>query len=370
MHETANIDSPIDCGIDAPIDRSAFRFCVAPMMDWTDRHDRYFLRLISRHARLYTEMVTADAVRFGCRDRLLGFDKAEHPLGLQLGGSEPNALAEAAQIGESYGYDEINLNIGCPSHRVQSGRFGACLMQEPKLVADCVAAMRAAVKIPISIKCRLGVDEQEPRKSLFELVEQTAAANCHIFIVHARKAWLSGLSPRQNRDIPPLDYELVYELKKTYPQLTIILNGGIETLQAAGAHMPHVDGVMLGRAAYKRPYMLADVDALFYGDMRKPLSREEIICALIPYAENLVRQNVPLHALTRHLMGLYAEQPGARIWRQWLSEHAPRAKADVNVLSTFLTAQKMRTYESQAHESRTLESQAHESQAAQAYECA
>lgn len=364
MHEKTDIDNSIDKPINPPIDRRAFRFCVAPMMDWTDRHDRYFLRLISRHARLYTEMVTADAVRFGCRDRLLGFDKAEHPIGLQLGGSEPDALTQAAQIGEAYGYDEINLNIGCPSHRVQSGRFGACLMQEPQLVAACVAAMRAAVKIPISIKCRLGVDEQEPREALFELVAQTAAAGCHIFIIHARKAWLSGLSPRQNRDIPPLDYELVYELKKTYPHLTIILNGGIETLQAARAHLPHVDGVMLGRAAYKRPYMLADVDALFYGDTRKPLSREEIICALIPYAENLVRQNVPLSALTRHLMGLYAAQPGGRIWRRWLSEQAPRAKADARFLSNLLTAMQTRPHKLQMHESQTPESRIPEIQAA------
>ena len=242
------------------------RFSVAPMMDWTDRHDRYFMRLMSKRARLYTEMVTADAVRFGDRDKLLSYNKEEHPLALQLGGSDPQALAEAAKIGEDYGYDEINLNVGCPSDRVQSGQFGACLMQEPNLVADCVAVMAAAVKVPVTVKSRIGVDDQEPREALFTLVEKSKSVGIGHFIVHARKAWLDGLSPKENRDIPPLDYGLVYQLKQAHPDLLISINGGIETLQDCAAHLSKTDGVMLGRAPYKNPYLLASVDAQLFGD--------------------------------------------------------------------------------------------------------
>ncbi|MCH1567983.1 MAG: tRNA dihydrouridine(20/20a) synthase DusA [Alphaproteobacteria bacterium] len=312
------------------------RFSVAPMMDWTDRHDRFFMRLMSKRARLYTEMVTADAVRYGNRDKLLAFNEQEHPLALQLGGSSPEALAEAAKIGEDYGYDEINLNVGCPSDRVQSGSFGACLMQEPDLVADCVAAMRAAVKLPITVKSRIGVDDQEPREALFTLVEKCKSAGITHFIVHARKAWLDGLSPKENRDIPPLDYELVYQLKRAHADLLISINGGIETLADSKTHLAQTDGVMLGRAPYKNPYLLASVDGVLFGDSAPPPTREEIVEQLIPYAETLVTNGTPLHALTRHVMGLFQGLPGGRLWRRHLSENAPRRGDDPMVLQEAL----------------------------------
>ena len=312
------------------------RFSVAPMMDWTDRHDRFFLRLMSQRARLYTEMVTANAIRFGERAKLLDFNAEEHPLALQLGGSEPDALAEAAKIGADWGYDEINLNVGCPSDRVQSGSFGACLMQEPQLVADCVAAMRAVVDIPVTVKSRIGVDDQDPHEALFTLVEKCAAAGVTHFIVHARKAWLEGLSPKENRDIPPLDYPLVYQLKQAHPDLLISINGGIETLDDSAAHLKQVDGVMLGRAAYKNPYLLADVDASLFGETAPSPTRQEIVEQLIPYAERLVAKGTPLHALTRHVMGLFQGQPGGRIWRRHLSENAPRRGDDPRVLAEAL----------------------------------
>ena len=314
----------------------SIRFSVAPMMDWTDRHDRYFLRLMSRRARLYTEMVTANAVRFGDREKLLDFNAEEHPLALQLGGSAPEALAEAARIGEDWGYDEINLNVGCPSDRVQSGQFGACLMQEPDLVAECMAAMRDAVAIPVTVKSRIGVDEQDPQKALFTLVEKCKAAGVTHFIVHARKAWLEGLSPKENRDIPPLDYELVYQVKAAHPELLISINGGIEDLAESAAHLEKTDGVMLGRAAYKNPYLLAAVDAALFGDTQAAPSREEIVEQLIPYAERLVATGTPLHALTRHVMGLYQGQPGGRLWRRHLSENAPTRGDDPQVLKEAL----------------------------------
>jgi tRNA-dihydrouridine synthase A len=308
------------------------RFSVAPMMDWTDRHDRYFMRLMSKRARLYTEMVTADAVRFGDRDKLLSYNKEEHPLALQLGGSDPQALAEAAKIGEDYGYDEINLNVGCPSDRVQSGQFGACLMQEPDLVADCVAVMAAAVKVPVTVKSRIGVDDQEPREALFTLVEKCKSVGISHFIVHARKAWLDGLSPKENRDIPPLDYGLVYQLKQAHPDLLISINGGIETLGDCETHLAKTDGVMLGRAPYKNPYLLASVDAQLFGDADIAPSREEVVAELIPYAEKLVANATPLHALTRHVMGLFQGLPGGRLWRRHLSENAPRRGDDPQIL--------------------------------------
>jgi len=308
------------------------RFSVAPMMDWTDRHDRYFMRLMSKRARLYTEMVTADAVRFGDRDKLLAFNIEEHPLALQLGGSDPQALAEAAKIGEDYGYDEINLNVGCPSDRVQSGQFGACLMQEPDLVADCVAAMAAAVKLPVTVKSRIGVDDQEPHEALFKLVEKCKSVGISHFIVHARKAWLDGLSPKENRDIPPLDYGLVYQLKQAHPDLLISINGGIETLGDCETHLAKTDGVMLGRAPYKTPYLLASVDAQLFGDADTAPSREEVVKQLIPYAEKLVANGTPLHALTRHVMGLFQGLPGGRLWRRHLSENAPRRGDDPQIL--------------------------------------
>jgi tRNA-dihydrouridine synthase A len=311
---------------------ASHQFCVAPMMDWTDRHDRFFLRLITRHARLYTEMVTADAIRFGDRARLLDFDAAEHPLALQLGGSDPVTLAEAAKIGEDWGYDEINLNVGCPSDRVQSGQFGACLMQEPDLVADCVAAMAAAVKLPVTVKSRIGVDDQEPHEALFTLVEKCKSVGISHFIVHARKAWLDGLSPKENRDIPPLDYGLVYQLKQAHPDLLISINGGIETLGDCETHLAKTDGVMLGRAPYKTPYLLASVDAQLFGDADTAPSREEVVKQLIPYAEKLVANGTPLHALTRHVMGLFQGLPGGRLWRRHLSENAPRRGDDPKIL--------------------------------------
>ncbi|MEC7163264.1 MAG: tRNA dihydrouridine(20/20a) synthase DusA [Pseudomonadota bacterium] len=311
---------------------ASHQFCVAPMMDWTDRHDRFFLRLITRHTRLYTEMVTADAIRFGDRARLLDFDVAEHPLALQLGGSDPTTLAEAAKIGEDWGYDEINLNVGCPSDRVQSGAFGACLMREPGLVAACMAAMRKAVKIPVTVKCRIGVDDQDPETALPQLVSSCRDAGVEVFIIHARKAWLEGLSPKENREIPPLDYPLVYRLKQRFPDLRIIINGGIETLDQMQTHLKKVDGVMVGRAAYKTPYFLADIDRLIFGAGEAPLSRDEIVERLIPYAEKLVAQNTPLHALTRHLMGLYQGCPGGRLWRRYLSENAVGANVPAAVL--------------------------------------
>lgn len=302
------------------------------MMDWTDRHDRFFLRLISRRALLYTEMVTTGAVLYGDRQRLLGFDVAEHPVAVQLGGSEPAELAEAARIAADFGYDEVNLNVGCPSDRVQSGRFGACLMREPDLVARCIEAMRRAVSVPVTVKCRIGVDEQEPEEALPAMARAVREAGCETLIVHARKAWLEGLSPKENRDIPPLDYPLVYRLKQAMPQMEIIVNGGIATLDEAADHMARVDGAMLGRAAYQNPYLLAEADARFYGERAAPLSRHEVLEAFLPYVERELAQGTHLHAMTRHILGLFQGQPGARAFRRHISENAPRAGAGVEVI--------------------------------------
>ncbi len=314
------------------------RFCVAPMMDWTDRHDRFFLRLISRHALLYTEMVTTGAVIHGDREHLLGFHAQEHPVALQLGGSDPKALAEAARIGAAFGYDEINLNVGCPSDRVQSGRFGACLMREPGLVGDCVAAMKAAVRIPVTVKCRIGVDDQEPAEALPHFIETVAEAGCRTFIIHARKAWLQGLSPKDNRSVPPLDYPLVYGIKRARPDLEIVLNGGIGDLDQAGAHLDHVDGVMLGRAAYQNPYLLSAVDGRFFGEARPAPLRAEIVAGLETYTEAHLAAGGRLHQVTRHIVGLYQNVPGARIWRRILSEDGPRPEADFSVIRRALAA--------------------------------
>jgi tRNA-dihydrouridine synthase A len=300
------------------------------MMDWTDRHCRVLHRLLSSRARLYTEMITAEAVLHGDRKRLIGFSDIEHPVALQLGGSEPDKLAAAAKIGADFGYDEINLNVGCPSDRVQSGCFGAALMCEPERVADCVAAMRAAVSIPVTVKCRIGVDDQEPREVLPAFVEACAKAGVDTFAVHARKAWLSGLSPRENREVPPLDYGLVYELKRARPELTIIINGGIASLDEADAHLGHVDGVMLGRAAYQTPAMLLDVDARFFGADRRDLS--EAVEAYVDYVAARLDHGVPLNAMTKHMLGLFHGRPGARLFRRHLSENATRKGADLAVL--------------------------------------
>ena len=302
------------------------------MMEWTDRHCRYFLRLISRQTFLYTEMVTAEAVLYGNRERVLGFSEEEHPVGLQLGGSDPKRLAEAAKIGAAYGYDEINLNIGCPSDRVQSGRFGACLMAEPDLVARCVAAMGEAVDRPISVKCRIGIDDQDAEESLDEFIDLVAQAGCATFIVHARKAWLGGLSPKENRDVPPLDHGRVRRLKTRRPDLEIILNGGIESFAAACKQLPDVDGVMLGRAAYADPYLLAEVDRAIFGDRQAPPSRLDVLDRFVPYVEAGLSRGVRLNAMTRHILGLFHGCPRARAFRRHLAENAPGDGAGLEVL--------------------------------------
>jgi tRNA-dihydrouridine synthase A len=311
---------------------SLHRFAVAPMMEWTDRHCRYFLRLISKHAFLYTEMITAEAVLYGDRERVLGFDEAEHPVGLQLGGSDPDKLGRAAKIGADFGYDEINLNIGCPSDRVQSGRFGACLMAEPKLVADCVAAMAESSGVPVTVKCRIGIDDQDAEESLDRFIDDVAKVGCSTFIMHARKAWLEGLSPKQNRDVPPLDYDRVYRLKQRRPELEIILNGGIESFAAAKAQLAQVDGVMLGRAAYADPYLLAEVDGALFGDAKMPPSRLDVLDAFRPHVEDQLAGGVRLNAMTRHILGLLHGQPRARAFRRHLAENAHVAGAGVEVL--------------------------------------
>ena len=302
------------------------------MMEWTDRHCRYFMRLISRHAFLYTEMVTAEAVLYGDKERVLGFDAAEHPVGLQLGGSDPAKLAEAARIGEDFGYDEINLNIGCPSDRVQSGRFGACLMAEPQLVADCVKAMADAVSVPVTVKCRIGIDDQDAEESLDTFIDTVADAGCETFIVHARKAWLDGLSPKENRDVPPLDYDRVHRLKARRDDLTIIINGGIASLAEAEPHLEQLDGVMFGRAAYADPYLMSEVDGTLYGEQASPPSRAAVLNAFLPYVERELDRGVRLNAMTRHILGLFHGQPRARAFRRHIAENAHLDGAGIEVL--------------------------------------
>jgi len=301
------------------------------MMEWTDRHCRYFLRLISRRTFLYTEMVTAEAVLYGNRERVLGFSPEEHPVGLQLGGSDPKKLAEAAKIGADYGYDEINLNIGCPSDRVQSGRFGACLMAEPDLVAEAVAAMGEA-GLPVTVKCRIGIDDQDAEASLDRFVDRVAEAGCRTFIVHARKAWLKGLSPKENRDVPPLDYGRVVRLKQRRPDLEIVLNGGIESFATAEAQLPLVDGVMLGRAAYADPYLLAEVDRALFGSTETPPSRLDVLDRFVPYVKAQLGKGARLNQMTRHMLGLFHGQPRARAFRRHLAEHAHLDGAGLEVL--------------------------------------
>jgi tRNA-dihydrouridine synthase A len=309
------------------------KFCIAPMMDWTDRHCRVFHRVLTRRALLYTEMVTADAVIHGKRDQLIGFTDVEHPLALQLGGSDPVKLAAAARIGADWGYDEINLNVGCPSDRVQGGQFGACLMATPELVAECVAAMRGAVSVPVTVKCRLGIDDQDTEADFERFITIVSGAGCGTFIVHARKAWLKGLSPKENRDIPPLDYARVYRLKAAHPDMAIILNGGLATLESAHATLDRVDGVMLGRAAYQTPYdALAGADRLFFGEPGDPPTREEVVYALLPYAAAHIARGGRLGNITRHVLGLYHGRPRGRLFRRYLSEHATRPGAGVEVL--------------------------------------
>ncbi len=297
-----------------------FTVSVAPMMDWTDRHCRWFHRRLSKHALLYTEMVVADAVIHGDKDFLIAYNPEEHPVALQIGGSDPVKLAKASKVGEQFGYDEININIGCPSDRVQSGRFGACLMAEPDLVAECYSAMSEAVNIPVTVKCRLGIDDQDLDKSLPEFIEKVSAAGCRHYIIHARKAWLKGLSPKENRDVPPLDYSLVHQMKALYPELNIALNGGVKTLEEGKKNALGLDGVMLGRAAYHTPWILKDIDELFYGGTTFKETREDIVKELIEYAKRKQDIDRSTKALIRHIMGIYAGQPGARLWRRTLSE--------------------------------------------------
>src|SRR5579871_1902547 len=308
------------------------RFCVAPMMDWTDRHCRSFHRRMTRHGRLYTEMLTTPAIIHGDRRRLLAFDASEHPVALQLGGSEPRDLAISAGIGEDFGYDEINLNVGCPSDRVREGRFGACLMAEPELVASCVAAMKRAVAIPVTVKCRIGIDDQDAEAALDALAHAVVAAGADALIVHARKAWLNGLSPKENRDIPPLDYARVYRLKASMPEVPVIINGGIDSLEEAKQHLAHVDGVMLGRAAYQEPWRLLTVDSELFGEAAPCATMKDVFAAMLPYVERELASGTRLHAITRHFVGAFHGVPGARAFRRHLAENGVKAGAGVEVL--------------------------------------
>ncbi|WP_342710835.1 tRNA dihydrouridine(20/20a) synthase DusA [Bradyrhizobium sp. B124] len=309
-----------------------YRFSVAPMMDWTDRHCRVFHRLMSRRARLYTEMLTTGAIIHGDRVRLLGFDASEHPVALQLGGSDPRDLAAAAQIGEDFGYDEINLNVGCPSDRVKDGRFGACLMAEPALVAEGVAAMKRTVKIPVTVKCRIGIDDQDPEVALDTLARGVIAAGADALVVHARKAWLNGLSPKENRDIPPLDYDRVYRLKAALPEVPIIINGGITSMAEAKQHLAHVDGVMLGRAAYQEPWRLLTVDSELFGETPPHATMKDVFAAMLPYIERQLVEGTRLHSITRHFVGAFHGVPGARAFRRHLAENGVRPGAGTDVL--------------------------------------
>lgn len=309
------------------------RFSIAPMMDWSDHNCRYFWRLLTKQALLYTEMVTTGALIHGDRKRFLHFNREEHPVALQLGGSDPKDLARCARWAQEWGYDEVNINCGCPSDRVQSGMFGACLMGKPNLVADCVKAMMDSCDIPVTVKHRIGIDHMESYEQLLAFIEPVAAAGCSVFIVHARKAWLQGLSPKENREIPPLNYPWVYQLKKDFPHLTIVVNGGIQTIEECQDHLEHVDGVMLGREAYQNPWMLAQVDEALFG-MDSPLkSRDDVIAELLPFAEQHLAQGGQLNHITRHILGLYQGIPGARKFRRHLSENAYKKEAGISILA-------------------------------------
>ena len=317
----------------ATLDR---RLSVAPMMDWTDRYDRFFLRLITRRTLLYTEMVPSGAILHGERDRFLAFDPAEHPVALQVGGADPAELAEVARIAAGYGYDEINLNVGCPSDRVQNARFGACLMADPPLVASCIGAMQDAVAIPVTVKCRIGIDDRDSYEHLLDFVDTVAATGCRSFTVHARKAWLQGLSPKQNREIPPLRYGEVHRLKRERPELEIVINGGLLSLDAAEAELAEVDGAMIGRAAYQDPYILAEADRRIFGDPHPIPSRREIVLGLLPYAERVCADGRSIRSLTRHILGLFNGLPGARAWRRHLSEAPTRPGAGPEIIEEAL----------------------------------
>jgi tRNA-dihydrouridine synthase A len=313
-------------------------FAVAPMMDWTDRHCRVFHRQLTRHALLYTEMVTAQAIRHGDRQRLLCFDPREQPVALQVGGSDPKLLAEAAKWGEDFGYVEINLNVGCPSDRVQEGRFGACLMAEPELVAECIAAMQRTVRIPVTVKHRIGIDDQDTEESLDRFVRHVAKTGCRTFIVHARKAWLKGLSPKENREIPPLDYDRVHRLKASFPHLKIILNGGLPDVRTAISHIGALDGIMLGRAAYQTPWILSEVDPAIYGSSSSVTTRAAAVEAMRPYIAEELARGVWLSHITRHMLGLFHGEPGGRWWRRILSEEAHKPGAGLEVIDKALVA--------------------------------
>jgi tRNA-dihydrouridine synthase A len=313
-----------------------YRFSIAPMMEWTDRHCRFFHRLLTRRTLLYTEMITTGAVLHGDRARLLAFDPAEHPVALQLGGSDPRQLAQCARIAADLGYDEVNLNVGCPSDRVQEGRFGACLMAEPALVGDCVAAMTGSVKIPVTVKCRIGIDEQDPEEALETLTNAVEQAGVAALIVHARKAWLAGLSPRENRDVPPLDYARVYRLKAAHRGLAVVINGGVLDLDQVRTHLAHLDGVMMGRAAYQEPWRLLEVDLLLFGEPARFASPREAAEALIPYLERELARGTRLHAITRHVLGMFRGVPGARAFRRHLATEGVKPGADAHTFRAAL----------------------------------
>lgn len=313
------------------------RLCIAPMMEYTDRHDRYILRLLSRHTLLYTEMLTTGAILNGDHERFLAHHPCEHPLAVQLGGSDPTALAQCSRIAADAGYDEVNLNVGCPSKRVKSGRFGACLMTEPALVAECVGAMGEAAALPVTVKTRIGVDEHDSYEALAQLVETVSGAGCTTWIIHARKAWLNGLSPKENRSLPPLNYEIVHRLKRDFPDLEIILNGGIQTLEDVQFHLERTDGVMMGREAYRNPYLLSNADALIFGDEHPVPSRQEVVERVIPYVESQMLLGVPLTRITRHLLGLFQGRPGAKSWRRHISENAHKPGANAEVVAHALS---------------------------------
>ncbi len=307
-------------------------FCVAPMLDWTDRHERYLLRLLSKNAVLYTEMVTTGALIHGERDRYLKYNKEEHPVALQLGGSDPKAMSDCAKMAEDYGYDEVNINVGCPSDRVQNGAFGACLMAEPELVAENVSAMQDAVDIPVTVKNRIAIDEMDEYKCLSHFLQTVSQAGCETFIIHARKAWLKGLSPKQNRDVPPLNYDLVYQMKCEFPQLEIIINGGIKTLEQSEQHLKQVDGVMIGREAYHNPYMMSQVDQHLYGEAHNERTAFEILNQYMEYMQKQMDEGVYLKHMSRHLLGLFVGQPGAKAWRRHISENAHKEGAGIEVI--------------------------------------
>ena len=321
---------------------------VAPMLDWTDKHCRYFLRQISQHTLLYTEMVTTGAIIFGKGD-YLGFNHEEHPVALQLGGSDPGDMARCAVKAQEYGYDEVNINVGCPSDRVQNGRFGACLMAEPQTVAECIRSMQRAVDIPVTVKSRIGIDDMDEYEDLTRFIDIVSQSGCNTFIVHARKAWLKGLSPKENREVPPLMYDRVYHLKEQFPQLHISINGGVKTLDDAAAHLTKLDGVMIGREVYSNPYILAEVDKRFYGTDQLVKSRVEVVMAMLPYIEQQIAQGSRVWNIARHMLGLFQGQAGGRVWRRYLSEQGTKSTAGVELLTDALdllleTQQKAATF--------------------------